>query len=184
MEPTSPQQCDHQREQDQIAWAADSEAIRSVVYRYCAAIDRCQYQWLDAVFHPHAVITIGDKDTPLSNFVDELRARQRAVAGAFHMIGNVLIERAGADVAYAESYGLALEQRPASGDRPASDRILRLRYADRFDRRNRNWKISHRVLVLDHVTALPPNPRSAMSDGRRDTSDPSIQFRLSLGLNV
>lgn len=63
---------------------------------------------------------------------------------AMHFLGNVLIEVEG-NIAFAESYVLAF--RTFSRDGQPYNRTRALRFVDRFERRDGQWRISERVAV-------------------------------------
>ena len=66
-----------------------------------------------------------------------------------HFVGNQLVEVDG-DVAHAESYCVAYHRRAATGStRPAYDLIIGLRYGDRLERRDGEWRIADRVCAFD-----------------------------------
>jgi SnoaL-like protein len=93
-----------------------------------------------------------------------------------HFVGNQLVEVDG-DVARAESYCVAYHRRAASADEPASDLIIGLRYCDRLERRDGEWRIADRVCAMDWsridpVTAEWVFPPEAVR-GRRDHQDPA-----------
>lgn len=168
---------------DQIAWLSAIEEIRAALYRYCAAIDRGQYQWMDQVFHADAVLQIGPYEGAPAAFVDMLRSRHDSVSRAVHSLGNITIERVDEAHAFTESYCLAVEQ--MAGPEGDFDRTVRLRYADVFELRGGAWKIARRVAVVDHAMAPVPSATAQQFRGpqaARDDSDPAIQLRRSLGL--
>jgi hypothetical protein len=94
-----------------------------------------------------------------------------------HVIANVLIELSG-DKAHSESYCQAWQWRRESGG--VLERVMHLRYIDRFERRDGNWLIAHRVVAVDWTTV---NTNVAEADvaqrlrGRRDGEDPVFRLR-------
>jgi SnoaL-like domain len=56
--------------------------------------------------------------------------------------------------------------------------IAHSRYVDRFERRDGDWRIAHRVVVLDSARTDPltpwqgTSPITSMTFGRRDATDP------------
>ncbi len=165
---------------------ADRMQIHEVLYRYCRAIDRIQVKSLEAeVFHPDAMIDKTGEAVPLAVWMAEVAARHPGVPRASHMVMNPIVEFLGPDSAFVESWCLASERHPETGG--IVDRVFRVRYGDRFERRGGLWRIVRRTFVVDHVMSLPLDaaldpPAGARNDGRRDAGDPLLQMRAELGL--
>lgn len=175
-------------------WSAerlsDRLQIQEVLYRYCAAIDRIQSGALmDNVFHTDALIDKAGAPYPVAEFVAAVAARHPGVPVASHMVTNVLIDFIDRDSAFVESWCLALERHPpATAEGGTIDRVYRVRYGDRFERRGAGpWRIAARTFILDHVQssvvdfALEP-PTGGRIEGRRDADDAIVRMRVSLGL--
>ncbi|EQA98447.1 hypothetical protein FHS51_002188 [Sphingobium wenxiniae] len=169
---------------------ADRLQISDVLYRYCGAIDRIQPDALmDRVFHADALIDKTGTPYPVAEFVANVAARHPGVPNASHMVTNILIDFVDTDTAFVESWCIALERHPPAGaDGRTVDRVYRVRYGDRFERRgDRRWRIATRTFVIDHVLsaaadpALDP-PAAARIEGRRDADDAIVRMRVSLGL--
>ena len=118
---------------------------------------------------------------------------------ATHSISNMLIEFAGADSALVETYCLVAQRHSADGaasiaaiagegaarGRPI-DVLAFARYVDRFERRSGAWRIAHRTVVWDYVSAHEVSDASKLSPnwtvGRRDAGDFLHRARAELGL--
>lgn len=169
---------------------ADRLQIQEVLYRYCGAIDRIQPGALmDNVFHADATIDKTGTPYPVAEFVATVAARHPGVPKASHMVTNYLVDFLDADTAFVESWCLALERHPPTDiETRTIDRVYRVRYGDRFERRaDRRWRIASRTFVLDHVlsTAADPGlepPPVERLEGRRDADDPIVAIRRGLGL--
>jgi hypothetical protein len=83
---------------------ADRAEITDVMYRWCRAADRRDWDEVRRVFHPDAV----DNHGPFVGGVDELVAwmedRHRTIPFSMHLVSNILIEFATADSALVETY--------------------------------------------------------------------------------
>lgn len=180
------------------SWSAqrvsDRLQISEVLYRYCGAIDRIQPDALmDSVFHADALIDKTGAPYPVAEFVANVAARHPGVPNASHMVTNILVDFLDTDTAFVESWCLALERHPPTGSESRTvDRVYRVRYGDRFERRDYPefgplWRIAARTFVIDHVlsvvadSALEP-PAGARIEGRRDADDAIVKMRVSLGL--
>jgi hypothetical protein len=165
---------------------AAREEIRDVVYLYCRAIDRRQFHWMQRVFHEGGRMLCGPYDGGVEGFIDMLAERHAQIPRATHMVGNILFDFVGDDRAFVESYCLAIEEfQPESEGQPGLDRVVRVRYADEFERRNGQWRIAQRQIIIDHAMA----PVSAGPEGffrgpkaRRDAQDPVLEQRAALGI--
>src|SRR3546814_625893 len=138
---------------------ADRLQIQEVLYRYCRAIDRIQTDILASVFHPDAIVDKGDDRGSVTDFIAAVAARHPGVPHASHMVTNMLIDFLGVDSAFVESWCLALEQHPSlAAGAPTVDRVYRVRYGDRFERRDGSWRIAERTFVMDHVLRVAVDP--------------------------
>ena len=123
-------------------------SIRDVLYRYCRAIDRCDERLLETVFHPDAIESHGGlHEGPALEFCRLAIAYVRKMATVSHYITNIMIDIDG-DVAWTESYGLALHRIIDDGG-GAFDSIFAARLLDRFESRDGQWRISARRVVYD-----------------------------------
>jgi hypothetical protein len=90
-----------------------------------------------------------------------------------HFLGTQVIEVDG-DVAWAETYCLALHRLRAIDGEPARDKVRPVRYCDRLERREGEWRIAHRVVVYEPGRIDPLSDELlAASGGSRDRSDPA-----------
>ncbi|HUD93995.1 nuclear transport factor 2 family protein [Sphingobium sp.] len=175
------------------SWSAerlsDRLQIQEVLHRYCAAIDRIQPDALMAnVFHADATIDKSGAPVAVATFV-AVAARHSGVPSTSHMMSNFFIDFFDHDSAFMESWCLALERHPSSGpENRTVDRIYRVRYGDRFERRSDGrWRIGARTFVLDHVLSVATDftldqPDEGHFRGQRDAGDPIIRMRVRLGL--
>lgn len=169
---------------------ADRAQIQEVMFRYCHAIDRQQLEMLATdVFHADATTDNGHYKGDIPGFIAKVRVRHATIPQAFHMIGNVLIDFLGPDRAFVESYCLAMEHHPQDPAGPVH-RIVRVRYADIFERRNGLWRVAERTVISDHDMGVPAaacaaplfGPDVPITRGVRNASDPAVQQRKALGL--
>lgn len=167
---------------------ADRLQITEVLYRYCRAIDRIQPGDLATlVFHPDAQVDKGDP-VPVAEFIATVAARHPGVPKASHMVMNPIVEFTGPDSAFVESWCLALERQVPKADEPRTiDRVFRVRYGDRFERRGGRWLIAYRAFAMDHELSVVFDPALQSSlgsrlEGQRNSSDPLMKMRAEAGL--
>lgn len=154
-------------------------AIRDLHARYCRAVDRMDFDLLRTCFHPDAKAEFGFFSGDVDAFVAMAQDSLQTYTGTTHFIGNQLVEVNG-DSAWAEHYTMAAHRYAADEEGPVRDYVTLIRYVDRVERRDGDWRIARRVLILDSgrtdpVLELGPAPRA--QGGRRDRSDPSYLLR-------
>ncbi len=161
----------------------DERDIRNVVLRYCRAIDRRQYEMVRECYHPDAIDEHGDFTGTVDEFLDHVRRVIVAYECTMHFLGNILVDLdPDGRRARCESYAMAMHRIAPTGDRPARDHVVGLRYIDDFDRRDGSWRIAHRVCVFEWVRTDPVPAGWQFTDaferGRTDATD--VVFRRSL----
>lgn len=157
---------------------AESE-IRDVHLRFCRSNDRRDEALARSCFHPDAVIELHQ---PLT--VDELMDLAKKMLSLYsvtwHTTPNQLVEVDG-DQAWAEHYTISSHRMPADQNGPERDFIAHGRYIDRMERRDGEWRIARRKMIVDYTRTDPVGPGAppmGNSDGTRDRGDPSYAWRL------
>jgi hypothetical protein len=180
---------------------ADRMAIQDLMYRWCRSVDRLDFDLMRSVFHPDAFDNHGAFQGGVEELVAWIQERHRNITFSAHRLGNMLIEFAGPDLALVETYLETVQRYPADGKEglaqlsggqqgaPGAAAVLNsyVRYVDRVERRNREWRIANRVVVQDwkRISDLPPDewmPTPGWPTGRRDRDDPVYLARADLGL--
>jgi hypothetical protein len=160
---------------------ADKEAIRSVLFRYCRAIDRCDPELLATVYHPDATDDHGAYSGPAAGFIAWYLANApRTLKTMQHSLGTILIELCG-DVAVSEAYFTAKNLRRATTRTPELMDMLIGRYVDRFERRAGEWRIARRIVVKDFRDVRPvADEAEAYRASRQDRDDPLYEMLAEL----
>ena len=152
----------------------DRQAILDCLNRYNRGVDRCDDELLLSAYHEDATECHGTFTGPPAAFAHSIRPAQASWAGSQHHITNHLVEIQG-DVANAETYFIVLSQR--HGDEKVG--LVGGRYLDRLERRDGNWRIALRVVVIDVGADAPARPAPhRIAQPRKDRSDPSYQRPL------
>jgi ketosteroid isomerase-like protein len=125
----------------------DESAIRRLLSRYVRAIDRRDYDLLRNCYHDDAVDEHGHYDGDIDGFIEFLENVPTSMFES-HFLGNPLIEVDG-DVAWAETYCLAL-RRVDDQQGGAQDRFQHVRYLDRIEKRDGEWRIARRIASYGH----------------------------------
>jgi SnoaL-like domain len=125
----------------------DKQAITEVLMRYCRGVDRMDRATFVGTYWPDAtddhVKYVGGVDG-LADFVFAAIAKMRTQ----HMMGNILIEMRGPTRALCESYVHAYHE--ADGFFGKEEFVIGARYLDIFEKRDAEWRILHRKVVMDY----------------------------------
>jgi hypothetical protein len=127
---------------------ADREAIRHCLNRYSRGVDRLDEELLQSVYWPgaiddHIIFTGTGQD-----FIPFVIKALGAMDQTMHMLGNMLIDMDGKSAATAETYFQAFHRVPGESG-VAADLIVGGRYVDRFEKRDDEWRISARTVIID-----------------------------------
>ena len=180
---------------------ADRMEIQDVIFLWCRAVDRLDFDAIRSVFHSDAVDDHGGYKGGVDGLIEWVRQRHRTIPCSVHKIGQILIEFGAPDVAVAESYVETLQHYPpeAKGslaqltggagvpEGSAVDLMGRSRYVDRFERREGRWRIARRTLVFDwrglvEVPSRAPVLPADWNLGRRGLQDWVYQERARAGI--
>jgi hypothetical protein len=149
-------------------------AIRKVIAQYCRGVDRQEWDLVRRCYHDDAVEEHGTFRGSASEFVAWVAEGHRDVEISIHLLGNIFVELAADDLAFAESYALGfIQTRGGDGEPTAIEGACR--YVDRFERRDDRWAIAHRVLVLDFQRPIAPLAvPHGFTSGTQGRDDPSF----------
>lgn len=151
--------------------------ITEAMFKYCRSMDRCDVALGKEVFHPDAKVDYGKQMYQGTGygFVETALSVHTAMFQAHsHQHGNILIEVKG-DRAYSEIYGhVTLRRRDENG--VLIDNRNFCRYLDIWEKRDGQWKILERALLLDYDDTGPATGAIFQSEGRRDRGDPSYRL--------
>lgn len=153
----------------------DEQAIKRLHLRYCRGVDRMDLDLIRSCYHPDAIDDHGDYVGGVDGFIEYARENLPKFASTNHCVCNQLVEVCG-DTAFAEHYAIAYHRFPAQDGEPERDWIANVRYVDRLERRNGEWRIAHRRSVVDADRVEIVKQSLVPSDqmlGTRDRSDPS-----------
>jgi hypothetical protein len=190
------------KDQYTVERIADRMAIQDVMYKWCRAIDRLDYEGMRAAFHPDGTDSHGAYNGGVDGLVEWVRERHKPIPFSSHQVSNILIEFATPDLALVETYIRTLQRYPAdakaslaqlSGGQAGKpgvgiDLLTSSRYVDRFERRNGEWRIARRTLIQDwkqfiDVPENTPKPQPGWLVGRRDKQDFIYLERAELGID-
>lgn len=155
---------------DQIQDLLDRWAINDLLVGYCRGIDRLDRELVLSCFHPDAYDDHGSVKGSPEQLVDRIFSRPPEHQASFseHKLTNVCLDIRG-DTAWGECYVTMHQLRDSELVRGDG------RFIDRFERRNGEWKIAHRRVVLVWATPGRGYDYSVFTPGRRDRADPSYE---------
>ncbi|NML90648.1 nuclear transport factor 2 family protein [Sphingobium sp. TB-6] len=164
---------------DRIQEMLDRSDLLELVNRYARGLDRCDVDQLKAVFFDDATVNMISFSGSAHAFAETTPAALRVHAvTTSHLTSNCLFEIAG-DRATGESYLISISvMKDGDASKPA---IHVGRYLDRFERRNGEWKIACRTIIIDLEVAgsFPAGVHALMpkSDEQRHPDDASYSLR-------
>lgn len=164
---------------------ADRAYITEVLHRWARGVDRLDADLMRAAFHPDAIDDHGHYRGDVEGLIAWILDRHATIPFVWHVINNIVIEFAAADVAIVESLCLTVQHYPSANEATVKlfnagkvgspmDMMGFGRYADRFERRDGHWKIAQRTVVYDSqiVTESPGVPvMPGVEQGHRNRND-------------
>lgn len=158
---------------------AARQEIDDLLAAFCRGVDRCDQPLILSAFHADAEIAYGSFRGGPEAFAAWVAAPEgRQILGSVHFLGAPLVSVDGA-IAWGEACCVASFRFELDG--VLTDQLVLGRFVDRFEQRNRAWKIAARTFVhdkdrLDPVTAQWDGPLTqATIKGVRSRADASYQ---------
>ena len=156
-----------------LATLVARQCIADVIYQYARGIDRMDWTLVRDCYHPDAYDDHGAFAGTVDEFIEAAQAFLPRWTATQHFMGNMLIEVDG-QVARAETYAVAYHRREdAAGN--GKDDIMGIRYVDRFEQRDGEWRIAHRVVATEWRRVDPVSGARGRGEigvwGSRDEKD-------------
>lgn len=152
---------------DGLARLLDERALTELVTRSCRGVDRCDTELILSCYHPDAREDHGPfQGGTREEFAADVVRRHIGRWVTQHTVTNMRFEIAG-DVALGETY--VMQRTMGPDDAPA---FAWGRYIDRFERREGEWRIARRRVLVEGASpsqGIPLDP----SASRQDREDPS-----------
>jgi hypothetical protein len=140
---------------DTLAYLMAKDAIADAAKRYCRGIDRCDADLVKSAYHPDAHDDHGTFKGNAWEFADYAAKSLRRYAATMHAITNHSITDVdvSAGTAKGEIYVTAYHLRENDGRKTVD--TWWGRYIDRYECRDGDWRIAHRVCVHEWTMQLP-----------------------------
>lgn len=167
--------------------ASNDEQIKQALYQYARGVDRRRWELVRDAYHEDAYDDHGGYKGGRSGLLEWLERRHASIEQSMHFIGNCIIEYQSEDRALVETYCTVYQRygheaketiQTWLGDQalPEGKKIkvdLVCRYVDIFSRRDGQWRISDRTVVMEEVKMVVDEDRlnSAHAQARRDADD-------------
>lgn len=159
--------------EDDMRALIERQKIYDVIIRYCRGVDRCDVELLRSVYHEDAIDDHGmfkGRGVDFAEWIIDWTFKN--LRRGQHVIGNFSCDLQG-DVAFTETYCISFSE-----DVTGRNATVYNRYIDRFEKRNGEWKIADRLVVIDlsrtdeGAEPFGEVPGWHFTFGRRDRSDP------------
>ena len=162
----------------------DRQAIVDCVHRYARGVDRDDADLVRSAYHPDAVEDHGAYIGGVDGLVPFLAAAHRPFSGYQRFVTNTSVDLGEPGIggrpheAHAESYYFCILRRDDKGKLLANGG----RYLDRLERRDGEWRIARRVVVMEWEGTIDGGaPRYDLNvPARRDRDDVSYQRPLDV----
>ena len=178
---------------DKLQRLIDRAEIHDCMARYVRGVDRGDADLMRSAYHTDAYDDHVDYKGDVEGFIKWLDGRFAPFVNSMHHIGDSFIEFAGPDVAFVETqYASRRLRQPTSEEAAklgANDMVMRQswgRYLDRFERRNGEWRIARRIVIVDDrftSIAIGGARNTPSTWGYRNPSDPMYAFRADVFSN-
>lgn len=157
----------------------DRQAIVDCIQRCARGVDRGDEALVRSAYHPDALEDHGAYIGDVDGLMAFLHAAHRPFDSYQRYVSNSTVELDG-DVAHVESYYSCILRRDTTGRLLANGG----RYVDRFERRDGEWRIARRVVVMEwEGTMEGGEPRFPFTvEPRRDLDDVSYLRPLEVDL--
>lgn len=160
----------------EIRTLLDRQAIWDCLMRYTRGVDRLDAELIRSAYWPDAFDSHGALSGTPEQFIEKLFAAHATREAGQHFVGNHTVRLDG-DRADVETYFLSSAK---TTGRPVL-RLVAGRYLDRFARRDDEWRIKDRVVVLDWQCDADASGMAEVLAGRihglRDRHDPSYSTK-------
>lgn len=172
--------------------------IERALYLYARGVDRRDWALVRSVYHDDAIDYHGSFEGGVDDLVNYLRARHGSIEQSIHFITNIVVDFVEAGAALVESYYFCQQRLKSAASLEkafgkimvAEDETVQLttsgRYIDRFELRAGAWRISHRKVTFDVLSASPTPLGGGLPEeliiSRRDKTDVLFQMKEQFGL--
>jgi len=173
---------------ERLQYLLDRQEILDCIHRCARGMDRHDAELFASAYHPDGYDDHGTFRGPVADWIAYINGTETDEGGHArgflthqHLVTNNVVDIDG-DEAHSETHYFFVGHKR---DVPAIQ-IAAGRYIDRFERRNGEWKIAARRVVMECITQLPnpmdmsAEPLDLFTRGAWDVSDVSYERPLSI----
>jgi len=157
----------------------DRQQISDCLLRYARGVDRLDVELIRSAFWPDARDAHGPVNGTVDDFLGFFLPRQHEREAAQHMVTNQFVTIEG-PAASSEAYFVSVAKAAGSGE----VEMVGGRYVDSFERRQGEWRIASRLVLLDWQCVADGTGMSERLSrshrGTRSADDPSYGLSPSL----
>jgi len=156
-----------------------------LVLKYCRCADRHDSEAMRGLYHEDALDDHGTYFSGLAMaFIDKLPEIQKSMKILHHNVTthNIALSEDDGNYAEGEVYILAMHQ-AETPEGELIDFIIGGRYLDKYEKRDGQWKFSHRAILADWCKLAAPSDITLEDEiiagalvGKPGKDDPSYQF--------
>jgi hypothetical protein len=149
------------------------QEVHEVLMRFMRGMDRQDWELVRSCYYPEAIHDHGTWRGHVDEFIEREKVTYQRFVINTHFAGNELIEVEG-DTARSELYSVCWHRVRAQGDDPEIDWVSGMRYQDRLERRDGEWRIAYRLIAMDWHRADPVtshDPSQLVHPGADATGD-------------
>ena len=148
--------------------------IQNVIAKYAHAVDRRDFETVRSCYHPDAYDDHGRYKGGVEGLMDYMERLAAVLNSTYHLMGTPYIVLKG-DTAWVETF--SIYRRDLKDDMPT---LAGIRYADTFERRDGEWRIARRLVILDweHVAGDLPAVQSGPEWLRGGLGDADPNFQM------
>ena len=136
-------------EQEALEVLLAERSIHRVLTTYARSVDRWDFERLRECYWPDGTDDHGSFVGTRDDFIEFVKPSLTRFERTNHFLGNILIDvHLDRDLARAETYAVAYH-RFHDDEGCETDMTAGLRYIDRFERRDGEWRIAHRACAYE-----------------------------------
>lgn len=158
-----------------LAELIDRQLIWDCLVRYIRGVDRMDLDLIRSAFWEDAHNSHGPVSGTVEEFIAHWMPGQAKRAMSFHLVSNQSVEFEGDTLAHCEAYFLGAF--PIKGNMRVE--LVGGRYADLFEKRDDEWRIKTRLVLLDWQAMADSSEMqkrlATRHQGSRDRRDPTYE---------
>lgn len=174
--------------QEELTRFLEKQRIQNAMQIYARGVDRREWDLVEQAYHPDAFDDHGGYQGGVPGLMEWLKRRHADIEQSMHFLGNCLVDFLSDTTAVAETYCIVYQRYGEEAREtiqtwlgnealPRDKKLMAelfCRYVDRFEKRDGEWRIARRTVVMEEVKVSAEKVRlnSAHATAMRDRTDP------------